>query len=100
MVVTDQHFIPEPPDWVTDPEVDRELKRMFMEDFGLGKEASWADHMFIDSKCFICEQVLEIPYIYWDGLGKGISFHPQCGQRFIAGIYRDIEKSNTNPETE
>ena len=99
MVVTDQHFVPKPLNWVKDPEIDPELKRIFMEDLGLGEEASWADDMHIDSKCFICGQVLETPYIYWFGLGKGISFHPKCGQTFIAGISRDIEKSNTNPET-
>ena len=99
MVITDDHFTLKQPEWATDPEVDPELKRIFMEDLGMGGDYSWADWMHVDSKCFICEQVLETPYIYWFGLGKGISFHPKCGQTFIAGISRDIEKSNTNPET-
>jgi hypothetical protein len=93
-VIRSQSFEYKQPDWVNDPSVPEEDKRILIEEMGMGGSISSADAMDVQDDCFVCGNKLGFPYIYWHGSGddrcaKGISLHPACAVSFSKGILRD-----------
>ena len=107
-VITEKSFEYNPPSWVNDPDIDLEHKRILMQEMGMGEDMAYCDAMDLDSRCFLCDKVLETPYIYWhgasgkgDGDAKGISMHENCARHLAKSIIRDADEiSSANDQGE
>ena len=44
-----------------------------------------------DSDCYHCGKLIENPpYIFWQGYGEGIAFHPECCQYVAINLLSDF----------
>ena len=46
-------------------------------------------------ECFYCYKELEYPVIMWGGNGAEIWLHPNCLNRLVIRLYRDLWESQT-----
>ena len=97
-VVTKKDFEIKIPEWVTDPEIDDEVKNTLMET-GMGNSYSTSELMEVNDLCFGCGEKLLLPYVYWNGSHgdikgerKGISLHADCAKHLARGITKDALK--------
>ncbi len=92
MIVTQKAFDYKQPEWVTDKNCDPKDIQYLVEECGLGEPMAACDAMQIDSFCFYCHEVLEIPYVYWHGKDKSISLHIDCAENLCRGILLDLNR--------
>ena len=56
---------------------------------GLAEMYSISDSIHLQDDCFVCGKKLKTPYVYWHGMTRGLSLHPECVPKLAAGICRD-----------
>jgi hypothetical protein len=88
MIVTDNDFNPEPPDWVTDPNVSAQDKQELL-DAGYGEAWTWTHHEEMDDDCLLCGQKLSVPFVFWRGMTKTLHLHQDCAGRLGGALMRD-----------
>ena len=94
-VITEKDFEFHSPEWVNDPTISPEQKKQLF-DLGVGESIAGIEGVILDSRCFFCGDVLEVPYVYWHGcgcvvedVGKGISLHAKCAKDLAERITKD-----------
>jgi len=98
-VISEKSFEYNPPSWVNDPSVPAGEKKFLIEEMGMGDDMADIEFVLLDSRCFLCSEVLQLPYVYWHGSdgksvgeAKGISLHAKCARHLAKSIIRDADE--------
>lgn len=59
---------------------------------GFAESLSGVEMVDLEDDCFVCGQKLTLPFVYWDGSLRGLSFHGNCAARLAGGLARDAQE--------